>query len=33
MGGTGGHVAAELLRRGLPVRAMVHRIDERSEAL
>ena len=33
VGGTGGHVAAELLRRGLPVRAMVHRIDERSEAL
>jgi uncharacterized protein YbjT (DUF2867 family) len=33
IGGTGGHVAAELLRRALPVRAMVHRIDERSEAL
>ena len=33
LGGTGRHVAAELLRRGLPVRAMVHRVDERSEAL
>jgi NAD(P)H dehydrogenase (quinone) len=33
VGGTGRHVAAELLRRGLPVRAMVRRIDERSEAL
>ena len=33
MGGTGRHVAAELLKRGLPVRALVRRIDERSEAL
>ncbi len=33
MGGTGRHVAAELLSRGLPVRAMVHRFDERSDAL
>lgn len=33
IGGTGRHVAAELLRRGLPVRAMVRRVDERSEAL
>ena len=33
IGGTGGHVAAELLRRGLPVRAMAHRTDERSDAL
>ena len=33
MGGTGRHVAAELLSRGLPVRAMVHRFDERSEKL
>jgi NAD(P)-dependent dehydrogenase (short-subunit alcohol dehydrogenase family) len=32
MRGTGRHVAAELLRRGLAVRAMAHRIDERSEA-
>ena len=32
-GGTGRHVAAELLKRGLPVRALVRRIDERSEAL
>ena len=33
MGGTGRHVAAELVKRGLPVRALVRRIDERSEAL
>jgi NAD(P)H dehydrogenase (quinone) len=33
MGGTGRHVAAELLNRGLRVRAMVRRLDERSENL
>lgn len=33
VGGTGRYVVAELLRRGLPVRAMVHRFDERSDAL
>lgn len=33
LGGTGGHVVTELLRRGVPVRALVRRIDERSEAL
>ncbi|HUO39810.1 MAG TPA: NmrA family NAD(P)-binding protein, partial [Mycobacterium sp.] len=33
MGGTGRHVAAELRNRGLPVRALVHRFDERSEEL
>ncbi|WP_186315506.1 NmrA family NAD(P)-binding protein [Catellatospora sichuanensis] len=33
LGGTGRHVAAELLSRGLPVRAMVRRLDERSEEL
>jgi NAD(P)H dehydrogenase (quinone) len=33
IGGTGRHVAAELLKRGLPVRALVRRLDERSEAL
>jgi len=33
IGGTGRHVAAELLNRGLPVRALVHRLDDRSEAL
>jgi NAD(P)H dehydrogenase (quinone) len=33
MGGTGPHVAAGLLSRGLPVRAMVRRSDERSEKL
>ena len=33
VGGVGGHVAAELLKRGLPVRALVRRLDERSEAL
>jgi uncharacterized protein YbjT (DUF2867 family) len=33
MGGTGRHVAAELLNRGLHVRAMVRRFDERAEEL
>jgi NAD(P)H dehydrogenase (quinone) len=33
VGGTGRHVAAELLSRRLPVRAMVRRSDERSEEL
>jgi NAD(P)H dehydrogenase (quinone) len=33
VGGTGRHVAAELLSRGIPVRAMVRRLDERSEEL
>lgn len=33
IGGIGRHVAAELLKRGLPVRALVRRLDERSEAL
>lgn len=33
VGGIGRHVAAELLNRGLPVKAMVRRRDERSEAL
>ncbi len=33
VGGTGRHVAAELLARGLPVRALVHGLDDRSEAL
>jgi hypothetical protein len=33
IGGTGRHVAAELVKRGLPVRALVRRLDERSEAL
>ncbi|GAA1358908.1 NmrA family NAD(P)-binding protein [Catellatospora chokoriensis] len=33
IGGTGRHVAAELLSRGLPVRAMARRLDERSEEL
>lgn len=32
-GKTGRHVAEMLLARGVPVRAFVHRIDERSEAL
>jgi len=32
-GGTGRHVAAGLVSRGLPVRAMVRRFDERSEEL
>jgi uncharacterized protein YbjT (DUF2867 family) len=33
VGGVGRHVGAELLKRGLPVRALVRRLDERSEAL
>jgi NAD(P)H dehydrogenase (quinone) len=33
LGGTGRHVAVELLSRGIPVRAMVRRFDERSEEL
>lgn len=33
VGGTGRHVAAELRSRGLPVRAMVRQLDERSEEL
>jgi uncharacterized protein YbjT (DUF2867 family) len=33
VGGIGRHVAAELVRQGLPVRALVRRLDERSEAL
>jgi uncharacterized protein YbjT (DUF2867 family) len=33
VGGTGRHVATRLLDRGVPVRALVHRFDERSEAL
>lgn len=33
VGGIGRHVAAGLRERGLPVRALVHRLDERSEAL
>lgn len=33
VGGTGRHVAAELVKRGVPVRALVRRLDERSEAL
>ncbi len=33
VGGIGRHVAAELVSRGLPVRALVRRLDERSEAL
>jgi NAD(P)H dehydrogenase (quinone) len=33
VGGTGRHVAVELLSRGIPVRAMVRRFDERSEEL
>lgn len=33
VGGTGRHVAAELISRGLPVRAMVRRFDERSAEL
>src|SRR6266478_9199662 len=32
-GKTGRHVSKMLLRRGIPVRAFVHRIDERSEQL
>lgn len=33
VGGIGRHVAAELVKRGLPVQALVRRLDERSEAL
>lgn len=33
VGGVGRHVAVELLNRGLPVRALVHRIDDRSMML
>jgi uncharacterized protein YbjT (DUF2867 family) len=33
VGGIGRHVAAELLKRRLPVRALVRRLDDRSEAL
>jgi uncharacterized protein YbjT (DUF2867 family) len=33
VGGTGRHVAVELLSRGIPVRAMVRSFDERSEEL
>ena len=33
IGGSGRHVVAELRRRGMPVRAMVRRIDDRSDAL
>jgi len=32
-GKTGRHVSEMLLKRGIPVRAFVHRIDERSEQL
>src|SRR6202047_850420 len=32
-GKTGRHVSEMLLKRGIPVRAFVHKIDERSEAL
>src|SRR5438477_10158673 len=32
-GKTGRHVSKMLLQRGIPVRAFVHRIDERSEQL
>lgn len=32
-GKTGRHVSAMLLARGIPVRAFVHKIDERSEYL
>ena len=33
VGGIGRHIATELLKTGLPVRALVHRLDDRSEAL
>ena len=33
IGGIGRHVAAELVKRGLPVKALIRRLDERSEAL
>ena len=32
-GSTGGHAITDLLQRGIPVRALVHNIDERSEKL
>ncbi|HXI73892.1 MAG TPA: NmrA family NAD(P)-binding protein [Verrucomicrobiae bacterium] len=32
-GATGGHAIIDLLRRNIPVRALVHKIDERSEKL
>ena len=32
-GSTGGHAIAELLQRNIPIRAMVHRLDERAERL
>jgi len=32
-GATGGHAITDLLRRNIPVRALVHKIDERSEKL
>jgi NAD(P)H dehydrogenase (quinone) len=32
-GSTGGHAITELLKQGVPIRAMVHRLDERSEKL
>jgi len=32
-GKTGRHVSEMLLKRGIPVRAFVHQIDERSESL
>lgn len=32
-GATGGHAITDLLRRGIPIRALVHQIDERSEKL
>lgn len=33
LGGTGRHVAAELLRRGVPTRALVRQLDDRAEVL
>src|SRR6266404_1044177 len=32
-GATGNHVARMLLKRGVPVRAFVHRVDERSDSI
>lgn len=32
-GSTGGHAITELLQRDVPIRAMVHKVDERSEKL
>ena len=32
-GATGNHVARMLLKRGVPVRAFVHRVDERSHSI